>query len=114
LTIYWNPHAGYGVWGTRFLTFRCESVARTARRAVAPAADLQVDAAMMLRGGLAEFLDDEVFVIGDGLFGDAEGAGDLLVGPGSDEEEFGAFEAFPFTALLPANDEIAKNRFEGE
>jgi len=68
----------------------------------------------MLGGGLAEFLDDEVFVIGDGLFGDAEGAGDLLVGPGSDEEEFGAFEAFPFTALLPANDEIAKNGFEGE
>ncbi len=59
-------------------------------------------------------MDEEVFVIGDGLLRDAEGAGDLPVRPGADEEEFGAFEAFPFSSLFPACDQITKHGFEGE
>ena len=59
-------------------------------------------------------MNEEVFVIGDGLLRDAEGAGDLPVGPGADEEEFGTFEPFPFSLLLPACDQIAEHGFEGE
>lgn len=62
--------------------------------------------------GEAEFLDEELFVVGDGLFGDVEGAGDLLIGPRAHEEEFGAFETFPVAAFDQVVDESAEERLQ--
>lgn len=53
-------------------------------------------------------MDKELLVIGDGLFGDFEGTGDLLIRPTAHEEEFGAFEAFPVAAFDQVVDESAE------
>lgn len=58
-------------------------------------------------------MDEELFVVGDGLFGDVEGACDLLIGPTAHEEEFGAFKAFPVAPFDQVGDELAEERLQG-